>query len=327
MRFITDWRECYSVSRDLLSDPNALLLSRIGGSDTNAVVAYLTARQSDNWQESSKLASHRQIVQRFNGYYDNDHSFDRFIQYLDELISCYLDAPHLFFCNFQLLSMYFPTNIDKAFFKPEFDGRHGFEVLIDLIRTSGRADACFPYPFVERLAAHRLTLFNVLSETLAGKKVLVVSPFSESILLNFANRHRFFKNYSYPEFSLEVCNTPITYAGLPPEFYPHHDWFETTEFLKRDIAQQEFDVALLSCGSYAMPLGRYITNELKRTAIYVGGVLQLYFGVMGRRYADSKFFTDQINSENFIFPVEGARFLEHVSIGTSAAKEAFGAYF
>jgi hypothetical protein len=167
---------------------------------------------------------------------------------------------------------------------------------------------------------------GVLAETLVGRRVLVVSPFSKSIEINFKNRFSFFANYEYPDFNLQTYNAPITYAGLPNEFYPHEDWFETLYHMKEDIQKLDFDVAFLSCGSYALPLGNFIKEDLHRHAIYVGGILQLLFGVMGRRY-ENEFFLRQINREKFILPVEGAEFLKHVSITPETAREAFGAYF
>jgi hypothetical protein len=96
--------------------------------------------------------------------------------------------------------------------------------------------------------------------------------------------------------------------------------------MKSEIAKIEFDVALLACGSYAMPLGDFVASEMRKKAIYVGGILQLIFGIMGRRY-ENPFFTDQINAEKFIYPVEGQRYLKHVKITPQMAKEAFAAYF
>jgi hypothetical protein len=185
---------------------------------------------------------------------------------------------------------------------------------------------CFPYPFYEKVVFDRFTLFRAFSQALPGKHVLVVSPFSNSIEANFQNRSSFFRDYEYPEFELLTLNTPITYSGLPKEFYPHRDWFETAEALKAELARVEFDIALLACGSYAVPLGLFIQRELKRQAIYVGGVLQLFFGIMGRRY-DNPFFLDQINADKFILPLERSRFLEHVSVKDDAPREAFAAYF
>ena len=42
-------------------------------------------------------------------------------------------------------------------------------------------------------------------------------------------------------------------------------------------------MALLSCGGYANPIGSYI-YEKGKSAIYVGGVLQMYFGILGSRW-------------------------------------------
>lgn len=49
------------------------------------------------------------------------------------------------------------------------------------------------------------------------------------------------------------------------------------------IKNIDFDVALLSCGTYAHFLGEYIKNIGKKS-IYIGGVLPLHFGIFGDRY-------------------------------------------
>jgi hypothetical protein len=156
--------------------------------------------------------------------------------------------------------------------------------------------------------------------------VLVISPFGESIRKNFANRRELFPNYEYPNFELLTIQSLVTYSGLPDHFYPHNNWFETVDALKMLINDNQFDVALLGCGSYAIPLGSFISETMRKTAIYVGGVLQLYFGITGRRYRNI-FFTNQMNEKAFIEPQEGARFLQHVQIDANTAHEAFGAYF
>ena len=48
----------------------------------------------------------------------------------------------------------------------------------------------------------------------------------------------------------------------------------------------DFDIALLGCGCYGHPLCDFIRNELNKSAIYVGGGLQLLFGVMGKRWLE-----------------------------------------
>lgn len=48
--------------------------------------------------------------------------------------------------------------------------------------------------------------------------------------------------------------------------------------------KDEFDVALCSCGGYGNPICAFIYKHLNKSAIYVGGVLQMYFGIYGNRW-------------------------------------------
>ena len=329
-RFVTDWRLMFENAIRLMSHSSPFFLARIGGSDTDAVAAYAYAKETGGPDDIlRRTLPYLSVVKQFNGYYDRQESEKTFLDYLAELEKCYSVCDHLFISGPKLLSLYFPTNAGpKKFPEGRVPGEQAYRSLMKSVGRSDRdaATAFFPYSFIEKMVRHHYTLFRAFSHGLQGKKVLVVSPFSKSIESNFTNRRDFFKDYHYPAFELRLQTTPITYAGLPDEFYPDQDWLATTERLKNEISQINFDIALLGCGSYAMPLGIHIRDTLKKQAIYVGGVLQLYFGVMGRRYQDV-FFTDQINLEKFIFPLEGQELLKHVTINEKTAREAFGAYF
>ena len=45
-----------------------------------------------------------------------------------------------------------------------------------------------------------------------------------------------------------------------------------------------FDAALLGCGAYGLPLAAHVVSR-GASAVYVGGGLQLLFGIQGRRWA------------------------------------------
>jgi hypothetical protein len=75
-----------------------------------------------------------------------------------------------------------------------------------------------------------------------------------------------------------------------------------------------------------MPLGVFIEQTMHRKAVFVGGVLQLFFGILGRRY-DNPYFLDQINAEHFIRPVEVERYRDQVNVPEEYPRDAFGAYF
>ena len=71
-----------------------------------------------------------------------------------------------------------------------------------------------------------------------------------------------------------------------------------------DIKDIEFDIALVSCGGYGLPLCNYIKTTMNKSAIYVGGGLQLLFGVMGKRWENNEMWNKIIreNDTKFIKP-------------------------
>lgn len=89
---------------------------------------------------------------------------------------------------------------------------------------------------------------------------------------------------------------------------PHENCIETLNVMKDDINKLDFDVAVLSCGGYGLMLCDHIKNELKRSCIYIGGALQLLFGVLGRRWISNALVRERLNDfNNFIFPVDEDR--------------------
>jgi len=71
---------------------------------------------------------------------------------------------------------------------------------------------------------------------------------------------------------------PSTYRGQAAG-----NWTALLEDAERRIAAVgRVDVALISAGAYGLPLGHFVSRR-GATAIYVGGALQLYFGLRGRR--------------------------------------------
>ena len=120
------------------------------------------------------------------------------------------------------------------------------------------------------------------TSALAGRRVLVVHPFVESITSQYGqHRHVLFANPAIlPEFELEVVAPPQT---LAPATGGYVDWEQAFEGLKAQVLERSFDVALLGCGAYGLPLGAAIKRH-GRQAIHLGGSLQLLFGIRGRRW-------------------------------------------
>ena len=71
-----------------------------------------------------------------------------------------------------------------------------------------------------------------------------------------------------------------------------------------DIKDLDFDIALLGCGGYGLPLCNFIYKKMNKSAIYVGGGLQVLFGVMGKRWENHPMWKKIIseNDSKFIKP-------------------------
>ncbi len=120
------------------------------------------------------------------------------------------------------------------------------------------------------------------TQALAGKRVLVVSPFAELIEKQYAQRQSIIHNdLVLPEFTLITVNAVQTIGDAYDERF--HNWFEALDYLKLEILKHEFDVALIGAGAFGAPLCWFIKTRGKQ-AIQTGGATQLLFGIMGRRW-------------------------------------------
>lgn len=117
---------------------------------------------------------------------------------------------------------------------------------------------------------------------LKGKRVLVIHPLDDEIRKQYARRTQIFKNEEWlPEFELVTLKAVQTIAGIRDERF--NNWFEALAFMEQEVDKLDFDIALLGCGAYGMPLTAYIREKGKQ-AIYMGGVLQILFGIRGGRW-------------------------------------------
>jgi hypothetical protein len=119
------------------------------------------------------------------------------------------------------------------------------------------------------------------TRALKGKKVLVIHPFEMTINLQYQQRELLFSNTDIlPEFEL-ITLRAIQSAGDIK--VPFSDWFEALEYMEKQIEKIDFDICLLGCGAYGLPLAAYI-KRIGRQAVHLGGGLQLLFGIKGKRW-------------------------------------------
>ena len=116
------------------------------------------------------------------------------------------------------------------------------------------------------------------TKALEGKKVLVIHPMKASIESQYRRREMIFSNPEIlPEFKLEVLQAPYF---DDPRF---GSWEKIMAFYKHEVSKYDFDVALLGCGSWGMPLAAYI-KKMGKVAVHLGGSTQLLFGIIGTRW-------------------------------------------
>lgn len=130
---------------------------------------------------------------------------------------------------------------------------------------------------------------NPWSAELAGRKVLVIHPFAESIRRQYAEKRRllFPSADVLPDFELNTLQAVQSIAGSKVGF---DTWFDAYRHMCDEMARIDFDVCLIGAGAYGLPLAAF-AKDLGKQAIHLGGVTQILFGIKGarweREYADS----------------------------------------
>lgn len=156
---------------------------------------------------------------------------------------------------------------------------------------------------------------SVLSfaKSLKGMKVLVIHPFSTLIQKQYEKRELLFSKLGdvmiLPEMEL-ITYSAVQSMGGSTEYA---SWIEALEKMERDILGIDFDVALIGCGAYGMPLGAFIKEKMRKKAIHVGGALQLLFGIKGRRW-DERGYETWLYNEHWVYPTEDLRPLNYKSV-------------
>lgn len=121
------------------------------------------------------------------------------------------------------------------------------------------------------------------SQSLSGKKVLVVSGFADSIRRQHERISRAFEHTPYPNFELVTIRAPLAMGQRDSE---GKSWFQLLDSMKQEMSSLDFDVALIAAGAFSFPLAAH-AKRIGRIGIHCGGGLQLFFAVMGNRWNNS----------------------------------------
>lgn len=141
---------------------------------------------------------------------------------------------------------------------------------------------------------------------LENRKVLVVHPFAESIQKQYLRKELIHKDQRIlPVFDLQTVKAVQTIGNRIDSRF--NTWFDALNFLKSEIDKRDYDICLLGCGAYGLPLAAHIKRTGKK-AVHMGGSLQLLFGIRGARWEDSNYNATynyaQLMNEYWIKPSE-----------------------
>jgi hypothetical protein len=120
------------------------------------------------------------------------------------------------------------------------------------------------------------------SRALAGKRVLVIHPFADSIRENYErNRARLFATESVlPQFDLRLLRAVQSIAGQATAYAT---WFDALNNMRAQMEAHDFDICIVGAGAYGLPLAAH-AKRMGRIAIHLGGATQILFGIRGRRW-------------------------------------------
>ena len=204
------------------------------------------------------------------------------------------------------VSGFFPHNLNNAL-------RYTNLVVNDIREL----DILGSWLYRERLLAHELRQVtkvqlpdlepyyhkNPWSEVLAGKKVLVIHPFEETIRKQYKIRQYLFDDTRIvPDFQLDTIKA-IQSAGQSKTQFA--DWFQALDHMKAQMDQKEYDIAIIGCGAYGFHLAAHAKRN-KKIGIHLGGATQMLFGIKGKRWENNPGSRELIN-EYWVKPSDTER--------------------
>jgi hypothetical protein len=148
------------------------------------------------------------------------------------------------------------------------------------------------------------------TEALKGKKVLVVHPYAESIQLQYKKRELLFENKEIlPAFELKTIKAVQSIAGNKT---PFPTWFDALEHMCVQVSDTDFDVALIGCGAYGLPLAAHV-KRLGKKGIQMGGATQILFGIKGKRWEEHEVISKLMN-QHWVRPMASEVPANHTNV-------------
>ena len=128
-----------------------------------------------------------------------------------------------------------------------------------------------------------------------GKKILIIHPFKNTIKHQILHMNKLFPTRTwFKDCTFIHLSPPQTLAGN----HQNIDWqIHLNSFLEILHTHTDFDIALVAAGGYGMLIADDIYTNMKKSVMYIGGALQLFFGIIGKRWFDNKEIMALVNDD------------------------------
>lgn len=258
---ILDREEANHLIYDILTRKEPCMISRFGSGEIGIVTNYLAVHNTQN------------LFRRCNKYVTDDIG----LPWWDKL----------FFKSMRNNMGVFPENISTL---ERFSERYLNDApLIDLLGSFNYMEKWMPLQNTPKVHLECLYPFFVEKPwtlALKHKNVLVIHPFVDTIKSQYAKRELLFDNSDIlPEYNLKTLRAVQSNAGNK---VPFKDWFEALKWMEDEMANIDFDICIIGCGAYGLPLAA-TAKRLGKKAVHLGGGSQLLFGIKGKRWDNNSY--------------------------------------
>jgi hypothetical protein len=153
-------------------------------------------------------------------------------------------------------------------------------------------------PHIPKIIAQSLEPYYVRNSwmpALRGKRILIIHPFAKTIQQQLPHLSSIFPNREwFPECSIQCLAPPLTLAHN----HQHQDWkVHLNTFLDTLSKEKNVDMALVAAGGYGMLISDYLYTKMNTSVMYIGGALQLFFGIIGKRWFTNKDILSLMNDD------------------------------
>lgn len=253
------------------------MVARFGRNELNATLIRYTTNEKSYWQKVKYY-----FARKINNMY-----FDRQIQNTMSMGAGFFPPTVKNLERFSDLMLESCRNIDVL-----GSWLEGEELLSDYLKNAKKIKLREMEPYYHE---------NPWSEGLKHKNVLIIHPFEDSIKSQYQKKNYLFNNPDVlPDFNLITLKAVQSIAG---QGQPFNDWFEAFKYMCEKVKKIDFDIAIIGCGAYGMPLASYIKTDLRKKAIHLGGATQILFGIKGKRWDEHEYIF-RLYNDYWVRPLE-----------------------